>query len=168
MQRCIDLCWRLDREEQVYVRKQHFAVCKMAMIDLRCETSASRRRSIPPKSIQEARKSLETLQTDYYSTKEVQSAKIQRLIAMVDFNYRLENYDEAEKYAQEALNMAKELEFNLDVMPLEERLLDIRRKITVTSTSETYRHIPGIIDSSSGSFSSKNNTPYSSDYDDKF
>lgn len=166
MQRCIDLCWRLDHD-QVYVRKQHFAVCKMAMIDLRCETSASRRKSIPPKSIQEARKSLETLQTDNYSKREVQGAKIQRLIAKVDFSYRLENYDEAEKFAQEALNMAKKLEFNLDVIPLEERLLDIRRKITATSTSETFRHIPGIIDSSSGSFSSKNNTPYSSDYEDK-
>lgn len=167
MQRCIDLCWRLDRE-QVYVRKQHFAVCKMALIDLRCETSASRRKSIPPKSIQEARKSLETLQTDTYSTREVQSAKVQRLIAKVDFHYRLEKYDEAEKFGQEALKMAKTLEFNLDVIPLEERLLDIRRKITGTSTSNAaFRHIPGIIDSSSGSFSSKNNTPYSSDYEDK-
>lgn len=167
MQRCIDLCWRLDRE-QVYVRKQHFAVCKMAMIDLRCETSASRRKSIPTKSIQEARKSLETLQTDNYSRKEVQSAKIQRLIAKVDFSYRLENYDEAEKFAQEALNMARKLEFNLDVMPVEERLLDIRQKIaSATSTSETFRQIPGIIDSFSESMSSKNNTPYSSEHEDK-
>ena len=167
MQRCIDLCWRLDFE-QIYVRKQHFAVCKMAMLDLRCETSASRRKSIPPKSIQEARKSLETLHTDNYSKKEVQGAKIQRLIAKVDFSYRLENYDEAEELAQEALNIARKLEFNLDVMPVEERLVDIRQKITsATSTSETFRYIPGIIDSFSGSMSSKNNTPNSSEHEGK-
>lgn len=161
MQCCIDLCCRLDRE-QVYVRKQHFAVCKMALIDLRCESSASRRKSIPLKSIEEARKSLETLQSDYYSQREVQGAKIQRLIAKGDFNYRLEKYEEAEKFGQEALKMAKQLEFNLDVMPLEERLLDIREKMT-PSTSETFRYVRGIIESSS----SKNNTPYSSEFEDK-
>lgn len=162
MQRCIDLCCRLDHEK-IYVRKQHFAVCKMALIDLRCESSASRRKSISVRSIEEAKKSLETLQSDYYSQREVQGAKIQRLIAEVDFNYRLEKYEEAEKFGQEALKMAKKLEFNLDVIPLEERLLDIREKMTPASTNQTFRHVRGIIESSS----SKNNTPYSSEFEDK-
>ena len=161
MQCCIDLCCRLDRE--VYVRKQNFAVCKMVSIDLRCESSAARRKSISLKSIEEAKKSLETLQSDYYSQREVQGAKIQRLIAKVDFNYRLEKYEEAEKVGQEALKMAKNLEFNLDVMPLEERLLDIREKMTPASTCQAFRHVPRIIESSS----SKNNTPYSSEFEDK-
>ena len=160
MQCCIDLCCRLDRE--VYVRKQNFAVCKMALIDLRCESSVSRRKSISLKSIEEAKKSLDTLQSDYYSQREVQSAKIQRLIAKVDFNYRLEKYEEAEKVGQEALKMAKKLEYNLDVIPLEERLLDIHEKMA-PSNSEVFRHVSGIIESSS----SKNNTPYSSEFDDK-
>jgi len=160
MQCCIDMCCRLDRE--VYVRKQNFAVCKMALIDLRCESSVSRRKSIPLKSIEEAKKSLDTLQSDYFSQREVQSAKIQRLIAKVDFSYRLEKYEEAEKFGQEALKMAKKLEYNLDVIPLEERLLDIREKMT-PSNSEVFRHVSGIIESSS----SKNNTPYSSEFDDK-
>ena len=162
MQCCVDLCCRLDHE-QIYVRKQHFAVCKMALIDLRCESSASRRKTISVKSIEEAKKSLETLQSKYYSQREVQGAKIQRLIAEVDFNYRLEKYEEAEKFGQEALKMAKKLEFNLDVMPLEERLLDIREKMTPALTCVTFRHVRGIIESSS----SKNNTPYSSEVEDK-
>ena len=160
MQCCIEMCCRLDRE--VYVRKQNFAVCKMALIDLRCESSVSRRKSISLKSIEEAKKSLDTLQSDYYSQREVQSAKIQRLIAKVDFNYRLEKYEEAEKVGQEALKMAKKLEYNLDVIPLEERLLDIHEKMS-PSNSEVFRHVSGIIESSS----SKNNTPYSSEFDDK-
>ena len=134
----------------------------MALIDLRCESSVSRRKSISLKSIEEAKKSLDTLQSDYYSQREVQSAKIQRLIAKVDFNYRLEKYEEAEKVGQEALKMAKKLEYNLDVIPLEERLLDIHEKMA-PSNSEVFRHVSGIIESSS----SKNNTPYSSEFDDK-
>lgn len=62
--------------------------------------------------------------------------------------------------------MAKALEFNLDVVPLEDRLTDIRRKITESSSSEPFREIPRIIDSSSGS--SKNNSPYSSEYEENF
>ena len=164
MERCVDLCCRLDREE-VYVRKQHFAVSKMALMNLHCETSVSRSKSINPKNIVEAGKRLETLHTEYYVTKEVQGSKIQRLIANVDLSYRLEKYLEAETIAQEALEMAKALEFNLDVVPLEDRLTDIRRKITESSSSEPFREIPRIIDSSSGS--SKNNSPYTSEYEEK-
>ena len=162
MQRCIDLCCRLD-DEKVYVRKQHFAVCKMAMMNLHCETSASRSESITPKSIQEAKKLLETLQTDYYIKREVKGARIQRLIANVDIDYRLGNYNEAEKCAKEALEITKTLQFNLDIIPLEERLQDIHQKTTAASSSETFRYIPVIIDSSS----SKNDSPNSSEYEDK-
>ncbi|KAJ7390959.1 hypothetical protein OS493_020979 [Desmophyllum pertusum] len=111
IQRCIDLCSGLD-DAKIYVRKQqHSAVCKMALINLHCRTSAARNESITPESIQEARKRLETLQTDYYSKTEVQCAKIQRFIAKVDLEYRLKEYNEAEKCAKEALEIAKMLKF---------------------------------------------------------
>lgn len=165
MQRCIDLCCRLDHQEDVYVRKQHVAVSKMAIMNLHCETSVSRSRKIGSSNVVEAGKLLDTLQSDYYRQTEVQGSKIQRLIANVDLFYRIEKFSEAEKVAQEALEIAKRLEFNLDVMPLEERLTDIRRNITESSSSETYREIPRIIDSCSGS--SLNNTPYSSEFEDK-
>lgn len=165
MQRCIDLCCRLDHQKQVYVRKQHVAVSKMAIMSLHCETSVSRSRKIGSSNVVEAGKLLDTLQSDYYRQTEVQGSKIQRLIANVDLFYRIEKFSEAEKIAQEALEIAKRLEFNLDVMPLEDRLTDIRRQITESSSSETYREIPRIIDSCSGS--SRNNTPYSSEFEDK-
>ena len=165
MQRCIDLCCHLDHQEHIYVRKQHVAVSKMAIMNLHCETSVSRSRQIGSSNVVEAGRLLDTLQSDYYRQTEVQGSKIQRLIANVDLFYRTEKFSEAEKVAQEALEIAKKLEFNLDVMPLEDRLTDIRRKITESSSSETYREIPRIIDSCSGS--SRNNTPYSSEFEDK-
>ena len=50
MKRCVDLCCRLDRE-QVYVRKQHVAVSKMAIMNLHCETSVSRSKAINSRNI---------------------------------------------------------------------------------------------------------------------
>ena len=86
-------------------------------------------------------------------------------MATVDLHHRLGNLVEAATIAQEALKVAKRLEFNLDVMPLEERLGEIYQKIIESSGSKTFREIPNIIDSSS--CSSKNNTPYSSEYEEK-
>ena len=164
MKRCVDLCCRLDRD-QVYVRKQHIIVSKMAIMNLHCETSESRlSKNITSRNIEEASNLIEILHTDYYLQKEVQGGKIQRLIAKVDLFYRLDKFPEAEKVAQEALEIAERLEFNLDVMPLVERLTDIR-KIAESSSNEAFREIPKIIDSCSGS--SKNNSPCSSDYEDK-
>lgn len=162
MQSCVDLCNRLDHE-QVYVGKEHFAVSKLAIINLHCETSASRNETIDQSSIEEAGKYLDTLQADSYSNTELQGAKIQRLKAKVDFYYRIDRFREAETYAQEALEMAERLGFNLEKTPLNERLTDISRKIMETSSSETFRESPEIIDSSSGSLSSRNNSPNSSE-----
>ena len=161
MQCCVGLCYRLDHDK-VYVRKQHFAVSKMAIINLQCETSASRNETIDLHSIAEAGKRLHTLHTDYYSNSEVQGAKIQRLKAKVDLYYRIEKFCEAEKHALEALEIAQRLGFNLEKKPLEERLTDIRRKIA--ESSSTFREIPRITDSSSGS-PSKNNSPNSSEWE---
>ena len=164
MDECVHLSCRLDGD-QVYVRKQHFCISKMASMCLHCETSASRKKSIREKDIAEARKCLATLENEYYSTKEVEGTRIQRLMAKADLFYREEKFAEAELITEKALEIAQRLDFRLDVKPLEERLTDIQQKIAESSSSETCRRIPRIIDSCSGS--SKNNTPYSSEYEDK-
>ena len=163
--RCVELCCQLDSEQKVYTRKQHIAISRMVITNLNCETRESRSKLVPKKKIQEAKKLLETLENDYFNQTETQGAKIQRLMANVDLQYRLGNLIEAKTIAEEALEIAKRLEFNLDVMPLEERLGEIHQKIIESSGSKTFREIPRINDSSS--CSSKNNTPYSSEYEDK-
>ena len=168
MQCCVDLCCRLDREE-VYVRKQHFAVSKIASMDLQCETSASRKENINSGNIEEAGKRLQTLRNDdIYCKNEAQGARIQRLKAEGDLYFRIDKFSKAEKIAKKALAIAERLGFNLEIKPLEDRLNDIRQKMTESSEPsrcEIYRHIPRATDSSSGSPSSKNNSPPSSVYE---
>ena len=162
--RCVELCCRLDSEQKVYTRKQHIAISRMVITNLNCETRESRSKLVPKKKIHEAKKLLETLENDYFNQTETQGAKIQRLMANVDLQYRLGNLIEARTIAEEALEIAKRLEFNLDVMPLEERLGEIHQKIIESSGSKSFREIPRINDSSC--CSSKNNTPYSSEYEE--
>ena len=156
MERCVELCCRLDRQE-VYVRKQHIAISRMAIMGLQCETKVSRSESISTKNIKEAKTLLETLESDYYCQTEMQGGRIQRLIANVDLCYRLGHLAKAEQIGRKALEIAKRLHFNLDVNPLEERLAEIHQKRSI-------REIPGIIDSFSDS--SQNSSPYSSEYEE--
>ena len=156
MEWCVELCCRLDRQE-VYVRKQHIAISRMAIMGLQCETKVSRSESISTKNIKEAKTLLETLESDYYCQTEMQGGRIQRLIAKVDLCYRLGHLAKAEQIGRKALEIAKRLHFNLDVNPLEERLAEIHQKRSI-------REIPGIIDSFSDS--SQNSSPYSSEYEE--
>ena len=156
MERCVELCCRLDRQE-VYVRKQHIAISRMAIMGLQCEKKVSRSESISTKNIKEAKTLLETLESDYYCQTEMQGGRIQRLIANVDLCYRLGHLAKAEQIGRKALEIAKRLHFNLDVNPLEERLAEIHQKRSI-------REIPGIIDSFSDS--SQNSSPYSSEYEE--
>lgn len=164
MERCVELCCRLDRQQEVYVRKQHIAISRMAIMGLQCETKVSRSESINKKNIKEAKILLETLESDYYCQTEKQGGRIQRLIANVDLCYRLGHLAKAEKIGRKALEIAKRLHFNLDVNPLEERLAEIHQKIIQSPSNVTFREIPGIIDSFSDS--SQNSSPYSSEYEE--
>ena len=158
MQQCVDVCVRLD-SKQVYVGKLHFAIAKKANINVQCETSTSRNETIDKNSLVQAGESLDTLQNEDYSKMVVsKGAKIQQLKATVDLYYRIEKFPEAEKIAQEGLEIAKKLRFNLEKQPFEERLTDIRRKMTETSCSETFRESQETFDTSSGSLSSKNSS----------
>ena len=163
LERCVEFCCRLDRQQAVYVRKQHIAISRMAIMGLQCETRVSRSESINTKNIKEAKILLETLESDYYCQTEKQGGRIQRLIAKVDLCYRLGHLAKTEKIGLKALDIAKRLHFNLDVNPLEERLAEIHQKIIQSPSNATFREIPGIIDSSSDS--SQNSTPYSSEED---
>ena len=153
MQSCVDLCCGFDRE-QVYVGKQHFAVSKMANMNLECETSASRKENINLGNIEEAGQRLHALRSDDYRKNETQGAKIQRLKAEVDLYYRINEFTKAEKIAEEALEIAERLGFKLERKPFEDRLMDIRRKMTESpkpSSYEKYRETRRATDSSSGS-----------------
>ena len=162
LQSCPDLCCRLDGED-VYARKQHFAVSKIAIINLQCETRGSRKEKIPSANVEQALQNLQTLRSDCYGKKEAKTAKIQRLKAEVDMYYRIEKLPKAEKRALKALKLVDSLEFYLERKPLQERLEDIRRTMAESSKSSSrkkYRESHRAAESSSDSLSSRNNTLY--------
>lgn len=154
MQKCADLFCCLDPEE-VHVGKRDFAVCRMARMNLRGETGTSR--------IEETGKQLENLRNDEnYCKRESLGAKIQRLTAEADFYCYKEKFPEAIEKAEEAMEIAKARQFNLERKPLQEMMMNIQSNMTA-SNPETYRQTPTAI--SSGSSSSDNNSPHSSEYE---
>lgn len=157
MQDCIDLCACLDPKD-VYNGKLPFAISKKAIITLHCETSATRNERIDQNSITEAGESLNTLHPEGNRMEVSEGANIQCLKAQADFYYRNHMYFKAEEIALEGLEIAKNLGFNLEKKPFEERLTDIRQKIMDSPSSGTYRESQNMIDSSS-----QTNTPVSSE-----
>ena len=124
MQKCADLFCCLDPEE-VHVGKRDFAVCRMARMNLRGETGTSR--------IEETGKQLENLRNDEnYCKRESLGAKIQRLRAEADFYCYKGKFPEAKEKAEEALEIAKARQFNLERKPLQEMMMNIQSKMTAS------------------------------------
>ena len=164
LQSCADLCCRLDGQD-LYARKQHFALSKIAIMNLQCETRGTRKEKIQTTNYEEALQSLETLRSDCYCKKEAKTARIQRLKAEVDMYYRIEKLTKAERKALKALELVDSLEFYLERKPLQERLQDIRRTMAESSkpsSRKKYRESHRTAESSSDSLSSRTNRPYSS------
>ena len=164
MQKCVDLCRCLD-PEQVHVGKQHFAVSRMARMNLQCEKDTFRRGKQICRGIEETGKQLENLRNDEnYCESESFGAKIQRLTAEADFYCYKEQFPEAKEKAEEALKIAETRQFNLERKPLQEMLASIHSNMTA-SNSKIYRQTPTATASCTGSSSSNNNSPHSSEYE---
>ena len=157
---CVRLSIPFDGDMCRYI--QHLAVSKIAGMNLNCETSVFRKKDIKRKNIKEAKKWLETLESEFYSRKEVELSKIHRLISEMDLCYRLEEYHDAEEIAQQTLELIETSGFKLQVTRVQERLTDIRRKIRESSSNETFRENPKIIDSCSSSLYSSEHEAFSS------
>ena len=166
MQECVDLCRRLD-PEQVHVGKQHFAVSRMARMNLRLqyEKDTFLRGKQICRRIEETGKLLETLRNDEnYCKRESLGAKIQRLTAEADFYCYKGKFPEAKEKAEEALEIAKARQFNLERKPLQEMMMNIQSNMTASNPG-IYRQTPTAISSCTGSSSSENNSPPSSEYE---
>lgn len=82
----------------------------------------------------------------------------------MDLRYRRKKYNDAEEIAQQTLELIETSGFKLQVTRVQERLTDIRRKITESSSNETFRDRlrPKIIDSCSSSLYSSEHEAFSS------
>ena len=122
LEKCIDVCRRVERQDsELYVKKHHFALIKIAMLLLDCRTDAARKRVLREESIAKGQECLNTLKTKYWS--EIpEGVKIQFNLASSDLEYRRGNYTEAERFASLAKDRAVELGFNTEISHAQERL----------------------------------------------
>lgn len=120
---CISLCIELD-DNQVYIKKHHFALLKLALMALNCRTRPTRSQIISTKCVDEARNCLKTVDEKYMDEMS-KAQKIQFLVAKSDLHFRQNNLQEAEIYGRDALNLAKTNGFSLEIPGITERLDDI-------------------------------------------
>jgi len=126
LERCIDVCLRVElQDSDLYVKKHHFALIKIAMLLLDCRTEAARERVLSEEFIAKGQECLNALKTKYWS--EIpEGVKIQFYLASSDLEYRRGNYAEAERFATLAKNKAVELGFNTEISHAQGRLYHMR------------------------------------------
>ncbi|XP_078384344.1 uncharacterized protein LOC144666814 [Oculina patagonica] len=128
LEKCIDVCLRVEREDgglDLYVKKHHFALIKIAMLLLDCRTEAARERVVSEEFIAKGQECLNRLKTKYWS-EIAEGVKIQFNLASSDLAYRKGNCAEAEKFATRAKEMAEALGFNTEISHAQERLDHLR------------------------------------------
>lgn len=160
---CISLCIELD-DDQVYIKKHHFALLKLALMALNCRTRPTRSQIISTKCVDEARNCLKTVDEKYMDEMS-KAQKIQFLVAKSDLHFRQDNLQEAEIYGRDALNLAKTNGFSLEIPGITERLDDIsnlRSRLTPEFFVSHEEHLESM---SSSTSPSRKNSPNSSDCD---
>ncbi|PFX22187.1 hypothetical protein AWC38_SpisGene13304 [Stylophora pistillata] len=125
LETCIDVCTKLETESNLYVKKHHFALIKMAMLLLDCRTEAARERVVSDNAIAKGQQCLNRLKTEYWSLI-AEGVKVQFNLVSSDLQYRKGNYSEAERYANCAKDLATEMGFNTEIHHAQERLNHIR------------------------------------------
>ena len=87
MEKCIDVCLRVEmQDEELYVKNHHFAFIKIAMLLLDCRTEAARERVLSEEFIAKGEKCLNTLETKYWS-QIAEGVKVQFYLASSDLEY---------------------------------------------------------------------------------
>ena len=130
MRQCIDLSIELDGGN-VYIKEHQFGLLKLASLDLNCDTRAAREQITSDKCIADAQTYLREVQ-EKCKDEMSERLKIQFLRAKSDLNYRLGEFKTAQSEASQALSLAETLGFNLEIIPIRERLEDISKLISST------------------------------------
>ena len=126
LEKCIDVCLSVEmQDEELYVKKHHFAFIKIAMLLLDCRTEAARERVLSEEFIAKGEKCLQTLETKYWS-QIAEGVKVQFYLASSDLEYRKGNFQNAENFASLAKDRAVHLGFNTEISHAQERLDHMR------------------------------------------
>ena len=134
MQQCITLCTELD-DGSIYIKKHHFGLLKLALLDLNCRTRAARKELTSSQSITDAKTCLEKFQGNHQNEMS-EGQKIQFFVAKSDLNYRLGDLKAAQRDASQALSLAENHGFTAAIPAIKERQEDIDKQITSEETMD--------------------------------
>ncbi|XP_078382943.1 uncharacterized protein LOC144665565 [Oculina patagonica] len=163
MKQCIDLCVELDKDGSVYIKKHHFGLLKLALMDLNCRTRAARAQITSSRCIEEAKNCLRVVE-EKYEEEMSEGQRIQFFVAKSDLNYRQNDLEGAITHASKALDLAKAHGFSLEINAIKDRQDDITKLITSreTMTLEMLHADEHMESLSSSTSPSQKNSPYSS------
>ena len=120
--KCISTCEIILLETNtIYLRKHHFCLVKLALLNLDCKTTAARNQSVSEKCVREAGDCISWMQQRYKGEMGESTAMLLRT-AETDHFHRRGDYAKAEFAAQLALHKAKSLGFQSEVHELQGRL----------------------------------------------
>ena len=163
MKQCIGLCVELDNEGNVYIKKHHFGLLKLALMDLNCRTRAGRAQITSSRCIEEAKNCLKMVE-EKYKDEMSEGQQIQYYVAKSDLNYRQNDFQGAITHASKALDLAETHGFGLEIDPINERKNDISKLIASkeTMTLEMPQADDHMECLSSSTSPSQKNSPHSS------
>lgn len=125
MKKCISLSADLDGSD-VYLKKHHFGLLKLALMALNCRTKTARRQKISIECVEEGKNCLKTVE-ERYKDEMSQAQLIQFRVAKADLHWRQNNLLDAEMSVVHALHLAEKNGFSLEITGIKERLDDISR-----------------------------------------
>ena len=108
-------------DKDLYMRKHIFALCKIAITKLKCDSTTERNSRISDACIRDARNCIKTVQRKY-GVQIPPAAQIQLHVAKSDYNFRMGKYRKAQKFAGRALDAAEILNMNLELSRIRDRL----------------------------------------------
>ncbi|CAH3195469.1 unnamed protein product [Porites evermanni] len=123
MKKCISLSADLDGSD-VYLKKHHFGLLKLALMALNCRTRTARSQEISIECIEEGKNCLKTVE-ERYKDEMSQAQLIQFRVAKADLHWRQNNLLDAEMSVLHALHLAEKNGFSLEITGIKERLDDI-------------------------------------------
>ena len=123
MKQCITRCIELDNDGSVYIRKHHFGLIKLALMYLNCRTSVAGNQVPRQRCIDDAKNCLKTVEERYEADiREAPGQRIQLLVAKSDLGFRQQNYQVAQENCVNALALAEESGFLLEIKGIKDRL----------------------------------------------
>ena len=123
--KCISTCEQvLAENDTLYLRRHHFSLVKLALMNLNCSTTATRNEPVSEDDVREAGDCISRMH-QRYSGQMGESTSMLLHCAQTDQFFRQGDYTNAEISARQALHKAESSGFQLQIHELRERLEDI-------------------------------------------